>query len=683
MTACPHLLAPLRVGPLTLPNRTVMGAMHTRLETLDRPLERLAAFYAARAVGGTGLILTGGFAPCPEGAMEPDAPVFDRPEQLAEHRPIVEAVHRAGGRILLQILHAGRYARLPGCVAPSEGRARINRFAPRALSSDEVAQTVAAFGRTAALAREAGYDGVEVMGSEGYLLNEFTCAATNRREDAYGGGFEARLRFPLEVIAAVRASLGSDRVLAYRLSALDLVPGGMTGQETAEFARRVQAAGADLINTGIGWHEAAVPTIAAAVPRAAWLAAVRNVKRAVSIPVMASNRINTPEVAEALLAEGDADLVSLARPLLADPAFVRKAAAGRSAEIAPCIACNQACLDHIFTGRTATCLVNPVAGRELDLADRLAAPADPPRRIAVVGGGAAGLAFATAAAARGHRITLFEAGERLGGQLLLAQRVPGKAEFTGLLSHWEALLARQRVEVRLNHRVETSELGAEHFDEVVLASGVRPRRPDLPGVDHPRVLSYADVLSGAVTPGERVAILGAGGIGFDVAAFLTGDSEEALDAPTFWRRWGIDASLAQPGGLLAEGAGAAAPAPRRQVTLLQRSPGTLGRTLGRTTGWILKAQLERAGVAMIGGAQYERIEDAGTGLRLHLRVDDQPHVLSVDHIVLCTGQESQHELLAALTAAGHETHRIGGAASADGLDAQRAIEQATRLAAAL
>ncbi|MFO1327401.1 MAG: NADPH-dependent 2,4-dienoyl-CoA reductase [Rubrivivax sp.] len=672
MTDHPLLLSPLRVGALTLPNRVVMGAMHTRLETLDRPLERLAAFYARRAEGGAALILTGGHAPVPEGVIDDGGLVLEGSEQLGDHRRITQAVRDAGGQVALQILHAGRYAKRAGCVAPSEGQARINRFAPRALSTDEVWATIDAYARTAALAREAGYAGVEVMGSEGYLISQFTTALTNRRDDEFGGSLDARLRFPVEIVKAVRRRAGNDCLLIYRISALDLMDGGMTADETAELARRVQAAGADLINTGIGWHESAVPTIAAAVPRAAWSAAVRQVKQAVQVPVMASNRINTPAVAEALLADGTADLVSMARPLLADPDFVRKVAAGRADEIASCIACNQACLDHIFTERTATCLVNPRAGRELDFVD---APAAASRRVAVVGGGPAGMACALEAARRGHAVTLFESAPVLGGQLQLARRVPGKAEFDETLRHYAVTLPRAGVTLRLGRPATVDELTGGAFDDVVLATGVRPRRPAIPGIEHAKVVGYADVLSGRVTVGARVAIIGAGGIGFDVADYLVSDAAEATDAPAFMRAWGVDPGGRTPGGLVP----AAAPAPRRQVHLLQRQPGTPGRGLGKSTGWILKARLRQAGVTMTGGVSYERIDDEG----LHVRVDGQPRLLAVDHVVLCAGQESERGLADGLRARGVEPRLIGGAERAEALDALRAIEQATRLALAL
>ena len=666
----PHLLAPLRVAGITLANRMVMGAMHTRLETMDRPLERLAAFYARRAAGGIALILTGGYAPVPEGVMDEGGLVLNDAAQLSEHRVITDAVRAAGGHIVLQILHAGRYAKVADCVAPSALKARINTFTPRALSTDEVWQTIDAFAHTAALAEQAGYAGVEIMGSEGYLINEFTSAITNQRDDAFGGDTQRRLSFPIETVKAIRARVGRGFMLIYRISAIDLMDGGMTGDEVAMLARAVEAAGADVINTGIGWHEAGVPTIAASVPRAAWADAVRNVKRAVSIPVMASNRINTPEVAEALIASGTADLVSMARPLLADPDFALKAAAGRPEAINTCIACNQACLDHIFTERVATCLVNPRAGRKIEFDD---APAAVRKRIAVVGGGPAGMAFASNAARRGHCVTLFEAAPALGGQLNMARRVPGKAEFDEMLRAFCVALADAGVDVRLNTRATADDLAG--YDEVVLATGVLPRRPDIAGIDHPKVLSYVDVLAGDAPVGERVAILGAGGIGFDVAEFLLGDARESTDTATFMHAWGVDTSLASHGGLKAP----AAPASRRQVHMFQRKAESLGRNLGKSTGWILKARLRNARVAMTGGVSYERIDDEG----LHYTVNGEVRHLPVDTVILCTGQDSFRPLDDALRARGVAAHHIGGCDVAAELDALRAIAQATRLAVSL
>ncbi|PVX76306.1 NADPH-dependent 2,4-dienoyl-CoA reductase [Paraburkholderia unamae] len=665
-----RLLTPLTVGATVLPNRMVMGAMHTRLETLDRPHERLAAFYAARAAGEIGLILSGGFAPNPQGVMEPGGPLLNREEQLDEHRAVTRAVHAAGGKIVLQILHAGRYAKVPECVGPGAAKARINAYAPRALSTEEVRATVADFAATAALAVQAGYDGVEIMGSEGYLINEFTAAVTNARDDEYGGGFEGRIRFPLDIVRAVRARIGREPMLIYRISSIDLVEGGMNGAEIAAFARAVEAAGADLINTGVGWHESAVPTIAACVPRAAWRDAIRNVKEAVSIPVMASNRINTPEVAEELIASGVADLVSMARPLLADPDFAKKTRLGAADEINTCIGCNQACLDRIFTERTATCLVNPRAGREIEFP---AGSAPLAKRVAVVGGGPAGMACAINAAERGHAVTLFEADARLGGQLNLAKVVPGKAEFHEMLRYFEVRLKKLGVTLRLGARATADALAGGAFDEIVIATGVTPRVPDFAGVDHPKVLSYVDVLSGKAEAGERVAIIGAGGIGFDVAEYLLGDARESLERGVFFHAWGVDPANASAGGLTqVNGEGA----PRRSVHMFQRKAEPLGRGLGKSTGWILKARLRKASVMMTSGATYDAIDDEG----LHYRVDGKPHVLAVDHVVLCAGQHSNRTLHDELVARGAKPRLIGGADVAAELDALRAIDQATRLA---
>ncbi|MEX3920174.1 FAD-dependent oxidoreductase [Paraburkholderia sp. BR10872] len=670
MATYDRLLTPLRVGATLLPNRMVMGAMHTRLETLDRPQERLAAFYAARAAGEIGLILSGGFSPNAEGVMEAGGPLFNRAEQVDEHRAVTHAVHEAGGKIVLQILHAGRYAKVPECVGPSAAKARINAYPPRALSTQEVRATIDDFARTAALAVQAGYDGVEIMGSEGYLINEFTAAVTNARADEYGGSFAGRIRFALDIVRAVRAEMGREPMLIYRISSIDLMEGGMSGAEIAAFAKEIEAAGADLINTGVGWHESAVPTIAACVPRAAWRDAIRNVKEAVSIPVMASNRINTPEVAEELIASGVADLVSMARPLLADPDFAKKTRLGVADEINTCIGCNQACLDRIFTERTATCLVNPRAGREIEFA---AGKALQPKRIAVVGGGPAGMAFAINAAERGHTLTLFEAHARLGGQLNLAKVVPGKAEFHEMLRYFEVRLKRLGVTLRLGEAATADELASEAFDEIVIATGVTPRVPDIAGVDHPKAVSYIDVLAGKVEVGARAAIIGAGGIGFDVAEYLLGDEQESLDRGAFFRAWGVDPENADAGGLTRIDAHGA---PRRSVHMFQRKEEPLGRSLGKSTGWILKARLRKAHVMMTSGVTYDAIDDEG----LHYRVDGKPHVLAVDHVVLCAGQNSNRTLYDELVERAAKPKVIGGADVAAELDALRAIDQATRLA---
>ncbi|HWD03447.1 MAG TPA: NADPH-dependent 2,4-dienoyl-CoA reductase [Amycolatopsis sp.] len=673
MTSHPRLLAPLTVGSRTLRNRIVMGAMHTRIETLDNPTERLVAFYAERARGEAALILTNGYSPDIAGRLEADSEVFDNTTDLAPHRAITQAVHDAGGLIALQILHAGRYAKHPYAVGPSDQRARINPIEPHALSTSEVWDTIDAFARTAELAKQAGYDGVEIMGSEGYLINEFLAEATNHtRDDEFGGTFEGRCRLPLEILRASRARVGSDFLLIYRISAIDLVEDGLSGKEIAELARQVEAAGADLINTGIGWHESAVPTIAASIPRGVWTFAARHVKDAVSIPVIVSNRINDPDLAEQVLADGAGDLVSMARPLLADPQFARKVRTGDIAEINTCIGCNQACLDRIFTDRTASCMVNPRAGHEIEFTRR-----DPAtrKRIAVVGAGPAGMSFAVEAAELGHTVTLFEAAPQLGGQLNMARVVPGKDEFNQLLRYFRVRLDRLGVDVRLNTRADADQLAGEGFDEIVLATGVTPRVPEIKGVDHPMVMSYVDVLTGARRAGERVAIIGAGGIGYDVAEYLLGHPEESLDADAFLTAWSIDPTLSTPGGLTGPPR-AEVPKPAREVTLLQRKTTRPGAGLGKSTGWILKARLRAAGLTTVAGATYEEISDQG----LHYRVGDRTTVLEVDTVILCAGQESERDLYQQLTERNIPAHLIGGADLAAELDAVRAIDQAARLA---
>ena len=675
MTSYPHLLAPLTIGSRTLRNRIVMGAMHTRLETLDNPAGRITEFYAARARGEAALILTNGYSPNIEGRLEEDSEVFDDSADLKPHRAVTDAVHQAGGLIALQILHAGRYAKHPYAVGPGKDRARINPVVPRMLPADDVWGTIAAFARATELARQAGYDGVEIMGSEGYLINEFTAELTNDRDDEFGGDFERRCRLPVEILTAARDRAGEDFLLIYRISAIDLVDLGATGAEVAELARRVEAAGADILNTGIGWHESAVPTIAASIPRGAWTFAARNVREAVSIPVITSNRINTPELAEELLADGTADLVSMARPLLADPDFAAKARTGRSEEINTCIGCNQACLDRIFTDRTASCMVNPRAGHEIEFTRRHPGAE---KRIAVAGGGPAGLAFAVNAAELGHQVTLYESSGALGGQLNLARVVPGKSEFNELLRYFTVRLGLLGVDVRLGTPADASALASGEFDEIVVATGVTPRIPAIDGVDHPMVMTYADVLTGRRVPGSRVAIIGAGGIGFDVAEYLLGDPEESTDPKAFLRAWGIDATLTTHGGLTGTPR-ADVPASSRHVTLLQRRTSRPGASLGKSTGWILKARLRQAGLRTISGAAYARITDRG----LHYTADGQPGLLEVDAVVLCAGQESERSLHDELRQRGVTARLIGGADVALELDAVRAIDQATRLAVAI
>ncbi|MGW5401185.1 oxidoreductase [Streptomyces sp. NPDC003952] len=667
----PHLLSPLDLGFTTLPNRVIMGSMHTGLEEHERGFERLAAFYAERARGGAGLIVTGGIAPNDAGRPFEGGARLTTEEEAAEHRVVTDAVHAEGGKIAMQILHFGRYAYHKDLVAPSALQAPISPFVPNALTDAEVERTIEDFVRAARLAKLAGYDGVEIMGSEGYLVNEFIAAATNKRTDRWGGAYENRVRFPLEIVRRTRAAVGEEFILVYRLSMLDLVPGGSTLDEVVHLAKEIEAAGATIINTGIGWHEARIPTIATSVPRGAYTWVTKRLMGAVSVPLVTSNRINTPEIAEELLADGRADLVSLARPFLADADFVAKAAAGRSETINTCIGCNQACLDHTFSGKLTTCLVNPRACNETEL---VLSPMQLKKRVAVVGAGPAGLACAVSAAGRGHAVTLYEASGHIGGQLDIARRIPGKEEFEETIRYYGTQLAEHAVEVKLNTRADVETLRG--YDEVVVATGVTPRTPDIEGVDGPNVVSYLDVLRDGAPVGERVAVLGAGGIGFDVAEFLTDSGEGASQDPeVYFRHWGVDTAYTGPGGLTAP----ERPAPPRRVHLLQRKTTKVGAGLGTTTGWIHRAELKHRGVVSVAGASYDRIDGEG----LHITVDGEQRLVPADTVVLCTGQEPRRDLYEALRAAGIEAHLIGGADVAAELDAKRAIRQGTELAAAL
>ncbi|MGW9248811.1 oxidoreductase [Streptomyces badius] len=671
MSPYPTLLSPLDLGFTTLPNRVLMGSMHIGLEEAERGFERMAAFYAERARGGVGLMVTGGIAPSERACSFPGGAKMTTEAEAEQHREITSAVHAAGGRIAMQILHFGRYAHHPDLVAPSAIQAPISGFVPNALTDEQVEETIEEFVRAAELARFAGYDGVEIMGSEGYLINEFIVSATNHRTDRWGGGFENRIRLPIEIVRRVRERVGEDFILIYRLSMLDLVPGGSTLDEVVTLAREIEAAGATIINSGIGWHEARIPTIATSVPRGAFSWVTEKVRGAVSVPLVTSNRINTPEVAEEILASGRADMVSMARPFLADPEFVAKAAAGRADAINTCIGCNQACLDHIFSLKITSCLVNPRACHETEL---VLSPTRTRKRVAVVGAGPAGLACSVTAAERGHAVTLFDTAGEIGGQLNVARRVPGKEEFDETLRYFRTRLAELDVDVRLSTRADTAALAG--FDEIVLATGVEPRTPAIPGTDRPNVVSYLDVLRDGAPVGDRVAIVGAGGIGFDVAEFLTdGGDAASLDPDTFFRQWGVDTAYEGRGGLRAP----ERPKSPRTVHLVQRRTTKVGAGLGKTTGWIHRTELRHRGVEMIAGASYDLIDDEG----LHLTVGGERRVLPVDTVVLCAGQEPRRELYEELSAGAVPVHLIGGADVAAELDAKRAIRQGTELAATL
>ncbi|MEJ4045688.1 NADPH-dependent 2,4-dienoyl-CoA reductase [Erwinia sp. SLM-02] len=661
------LFSPLDLGFTQLKNRFLMGSMHTGLEEHPQGAERLAAFYAERARAGVALIVTGGIAPTPEGVVSPGASVLNDESQLAHHRRVTDAVHQAGGKIAMQILHTGRYSYQPGLVAPSAIQAPINPFTPRALSHEEILALIAAYARCARLAQQAGYDGVEIMASEGYLINQFLVTHTNQRDDEWGGDDVRRRRFALDILRAVRAAVGDEFIIIFRLSMLDLVDQGGTLDQTITLAKEVEQAGATLINTGIGWHEARIPTIATAVPRAAFAWVTQTLKQHLRIPLITTNRINHPDVAQALLDDGCADMVSMARPFLADAEFVLKAQQGRSDEINTCIGCNQACLDQIFAGRLTSCLVNPRACHETTLQPL---PLTVRKNLAVVGAGPAGLAFAVNAAARGHRVTLFDARPEVGGQFNIARQIPGKAEFSETLRYFRRQLEIHGVTLRLNQYVSAAQLA--DFDEVVLATGIEPRTPAIPGIDHPSVLSYLDVIRDKKPVGQRVAIIGAGGIGFDTAEYLVQPAAaEPQTIAGFCEEWGIDRTLTQPGGLTRP----VAPHSARQVWLLQRKPGKPGAGLAKTTGWIHRASLQMHGVQMWGSVEYQRIDDGG----LHILRDGEPLLLAVDNIIICAGQEPRRELEADLRAGGKPLHIIGGADIAQELDARRAIAQGTTL----
>ncbi|TXH71503.1 MAG: NADPH-dependent 2,4-dienoyl-CoA reductase [Lysobacteraceae bacterium] len=685
----PNLFSPLDLGFTTLRNRILMGSMHTGLEDRASDFPRLAAYFAERAAGGAGLIVTGGFSPNMMGWLKPFSSKLSWPWEARKHRQITDAVHAHGAKICLQLLHAGRYAFHPLSVAPSRIKAPINPFTPRALTSFGVDRTISAYANAARLAREGGYDGIEVMGSEGYLINQFLSARTNRREDAWGGDAAKRMRFAVEIVRRVREACGHDFIIVYRLSMLELVPEGSNWEEIVAQAKAIEAVGATIINTGIGWHEARVPTIATSVPRAAFAGVTAKLRPEITLPLVATNRINMPDVAEGILASGGADLISMARPLLADPEWPNKARTGRAAAINTCIACNQACLDHVFEQKIASCLVNPRACAETEL---VYAKTSVPKRIAVVGAGPAGLACATVAAERGHRVVLFESAAEIGGQFNLAKRIPGKEEFHETLRYFRHRIEDTGVELKLATRAEGDDL--KGFDEIVLATGIVPRRIDFPGIGHPKVVGYLDVLAGRVRVGAKVAIIGAGGIGFDVAEYLAhqpllddarfaddpfhaGDHSPppSLDPARWMAEWGVDPTFSSPGGLRTP-----QPAPSmRQLWLLQRSPGKPGARLAKTTGWIHRAALKAKQVTMLGGVEYLGVGDAG----LRIRREGQELTLAVEQVVICAGQEPRRELLTTLQAMGIRAHLIGGADVAAELDAKRAIAQGSRLAASL
>jgi 2,4-dienoyl-CoA reductase (NADPH2) len=667
----PLLFTPLDLGFTTLPNRILMGSMHTGLEEEKDGFPRMAAYYAERAKGGVGLIVTGGIAPNREGWVAPFSAKLSNKKEVRHHRKITDAVHAEGGRICMQILHTGRYAYHPFGVAPSSIKAPITPFRPRGLSGRGVERTINSFIRSATLAKEAGYDGVEIMGSEGYLINQFIVSKTNKRTDEWGGSYENRIRFPLEIVRRTREAVGENFIIIYRLSMLDLVPGGSTWEEVVHLAKEIEKAGATIINTGIGWHEARVPTIATMVPRGAFSWVTARLKGEVQIPLITTNRINTPDLAEQILQEEHADMVSMARPLLADAHFANKAKAGQGELINTCIGCNQACLDHVFERKVASCLVNPIACHETTL---VLEPIAAKKKIAVVGAGPAGLSFATAAADRGHEVDLYEASDKIGGQFNMAKRIPGKEEFEETLRYFQNRINQSGVRLLLNTKADKDTLVNGGYDEVVLATGVKPRTPDIPGIDHPKVLSYIDVLYHQKEVGHKVAIIGAGGIGFDVAEYLSHHGvSPSLDPDLFWKEWGVDKQYREGGALKSP-----EPEPSaRELYLLKRSSGKFGKNLGKTTGWIHRASLRNRGIKMLGDVAYEKIDDQG----LHLSTGKGIELLEVDNVVICAGQFPLRNLQEPLEAAGCSVHLIGGADEAAELDAKRAIDQGVRLAA--
>jgi 2,4-dienoyl-CoA reductase (NADPH2) len=667
-----HLLAPLDLGFTKLRNRVLMGSMHTGLEDIEGGYEKMAAFYAERARGQVGLIVTGGIAPNLAGRVARNGSMMIDQAEADRHKPVTEAVHREGGKIAMQILHTGRYGYHEAAVGASELRAPINVVKPHKLTEAEILSTIDDFARCAELARSAGYDGVEIMGSEGYLINQFTARRTNNREDDWGGSFENRIRFPLEIIRAVRKRAGNDFIIVYRLSMLELVEEGSTIDEVIALAKEAEKAGVNILNTGIGWHEARIPTIAMMVPRAAFTWVTRKVKAHVTIPICTSNRINTPEVAEKILADGDADMVSMARPLLADADFVLKASQNRADEINTCIACNQACLDHIFQGITCSCLVNPRACRETELNYT---PAAKKKKVAVIGAGPGGLSAATVAAQRGHDVTLFDASTEIGGQINIARKIPGKMEFNETLRYFRRQMEVTGVKFQGGKRVTAEDIAAQKFEEVILATGITPRRPSIPGVDSPNVLSYVDVVLHGKAVGQKVAVIGGGGIGFDVTVLLTEGPPSSDEKNHFLNEWGIDQSIQKSGGLAEQ----AHPKSPRQVTMLKRSKGKFGNTLGKTTGWIHRQTVEDRGVEQISGVTYEKIDAKG----LHITIKGEPRLIEADTIVLCAGQDPNQELLEPLRSKGIPVHVIGGALEAAELDAKRAIEQGARAAVSL